>query len=75
MEVSIGYGTINSYGDTSSGSFGNGSISCTFGIRVYIDNDLSIEDNEIVDKKLYKWFEEKILTNPKLIDSIKESIK
>ncbi len=74
MKIDVGYGTINRYGDTASGGTGDNHATVNFGLSINISNDLPAEDNEVIRDKLYVWFEEKILNNPKLIQSIEESI-
>lgn len=74
MEIKVGYGTINRFDDTASGSWGDKRVSTNFGLSICVENNLSKAENDIIHDKINKWFEEKILNNPKLIESIRKQI-
>lgn len=87
MEVSIGWGTINSYGDTGSSNVGESSATCKLGISItlkdldYDKTEMSKEEQleqrhhmELKCRKLSNWMNDNLIKNPCFLDKMKEDL-
>jgi len=74
MEIKVGRGIINQFEDDASFLVGENHVSCNFGLHIEVFNKSGLEQNKIISNKVSKWFKEKIIDNPKLIESLEKEI-